>query len=248
MVFTYQYTETKRIIKCFLPTRCICPYGTSGPRCKVLSRHFEGKSSDVDKGGGRASDTGSWAWAPTLPACSEVHISLEILTFSQDSLLLYSGPQQGKHFPRKDTIPEPRSISNVTMEEKEHKNTSSTDGSLNGSDDPYKIASEVRAAKGRPTEVIALELRRGRPFLLLDLGSSAVTLALNASYSVADNTWHRIDVIWKDEVSADVTLGFLFESQCLTLRTCHVYTCLIGILTLSTITSPFPLSSSWLRW
>ncbi|XP_050738814.1 putative neural-cadherin 2 isoform X2 [Eriocheir sinensis] len=182
--------------------RCICPYGTSGPRCKALSRHFEGEASDVDKGGGGVAGTGSWAWAPTISACAEVHISLEILTFSQDALLLYSGPQQGKHLPRKDSVPQSRGTPKVSREGDHHKNTSSVDGSLSEAEnhEPHKIASEIRPAYSPPSEMIVLELRRGRPFLLLDLGSGAVTLALNASYSIADNTWHRIDVIWKDEL------------------------------------------------
>lgn len=173
-----------------------------------MSRHFEGEASDVDKGGGGAAGTGSWAWAPTISACAEVHISLEILTFSQDALLLYSGPQQGKQHTRKESVPEPRGTANVSKE-RDDKNTSSVDGSLKGRENHelHKIASEVRAVSSTRSEMIVLELRRGRPFLLLDLGSGAVTLALNASYSIADNTWHRIDVIWKDEVRGNEAGG-----------------------------------------
>ncbi|KAG0724578.1 putative neural-cadherin 2 [Chionoecetes opilio] len=49
-------------------------------------------------------------------------------------------------------------------------------------------------------EVLVLELRSGRPFLMLDLGGGPVTLVLTASYSLADSIWHRLDVIWKDEL------------------------------------------------
>lgn len=58
--------------------------------------------------------------------------------------------------------------------------------------------SEVRG--GGSDDMLVLELRQGRPHLLLDLGGGAVSLGLNASYSLADNTWHRIDLIWKDQV------------------------------------------------
>lgn len=54
---------------------------------------------------------------------------------------------------------------------------------------------------GAPSDLLLLlELRQGRPFLLLNLGAGPVTLALDASYSLADNTWHRLDLMWKDEV------------------------------------------------
>lgn len=122
--------------------RCVCPHHTWGARCKVLARHF---NAGPDGAGG-------WAWVPSLPSCEEVHISLEVLTRSQDATLLYSGPD---HFP-----PLP----------------------------------------GAASDMIMLELRSGRPSLLLDLGAGPMTLTLNTSYSLADYVWHRLDIIWKDEV------------------------------------------------
>ncbi|XP_042237551.1 putative neural-cadherin 2 isoform X1 [Homarus americanus] len=118
-------------------TRCICPHNTWGSRCKVVIRHFEG-------GGG------GWAWVPPIPHCTEVHLSMEVLTRSGAATLLYSGSDQG--------------------------------------------------AAGAVSDLLLLELRQGRPSLLLDLGGGPVTLVLNASYSLADNTWHRIDLIWKDQL------------------------------------------------
>lgn len=122
--------------------RCICPYGTWGARCKILSRHFAG---GTDGGGG-------WAWVPSLPSCSEMHISLEVLTRSRDAVLLYSGPDH--------LVP----------------------------------------LTGATSDVMMLELRDGRPTLLLELGAGPITLSLNASYSLADYTWHRLDLIWGNEV------------------------------------------------
>lgn len=58
----------------------------------------------------------------------------------------------------------------------------------------------VQESRRRGDDMMALELRQGRPHLLLDLGSGIVRLALKASYSLADNTWHRIDLIWKEQV------------------------------------------------
>ena len=49
-------------------------------------------------------------------------------------------------------------------------------------------------------DLLLLELRQGRPVLLLNLGDGPVTLTLDTSPSLADNTWHRIDLIWRGEV------------------------------------------------
>ena len=201
-----------------VPDRCICPYGTSGLRCKGLSRRFEGgEATDVDRGGGGSWSTGSWAWAPSIPACAEVHISLDVLTVSQDAILLYSGPPQTMEFPKKKNDSEPAS---VFREDELHKNASNDETTLKeDSKEVHGTASEVKETHRTPSEIIVLELRRGRPFLLLDLGGGAVTLALNASYSIADNTWHRIDVIWKDEVRCSrKTLIFVFFLNFITFR------------------------------
>ncbi|KAG7163365.1 neural-cadherin 2-like 1, partial [Homarus americanus] len=186
-------------------TRCICPYGTWGSRCKVLSRYFEGA---VDPGGGEASDSGGWAWVPSIPACVEVHISLEILTTSLDGTLLYSGPFGEDKAPVGTTNIEGQTDSSVIKDV--------TEGALRQGTDfeqrPMKANDWLKMATRRPTDtvkgslpgqasdVVLVELRGGRPSFLLDLGGGAVTLSLNASYSLADNTWHRIDLIWKDEL------------------------------------------------
>ncbi|XP_069195696.1 putative neural-cadherin 2 [Procambarus clarkii] len=139
-------------------TRCICPHGTWGSRCKVIVRHFEddGGGSDLGSSEDEVVTVGGWAWVPPIPPCAEVHLSLEVLTRSMAATLLYSGPDQG--------APTPGTEENTTR------------------------------------DLLLLELRQGRPSLLLDLGGGPVTLDLNASYSLADNTWHRIDLIWKDEL------------------------------------------------
>nr|XP_053635865.1 putative neural-cadherin 2 isoform X3 [Cherax quadricarinatus] len=133
-------------------TRCVCPHGTQGSRCKILSRHFEGGGGVKDSGGREDDSVGGWAWVPSIPPCTEVHLSLEFLTKSRDATILYSGPD---HLP-----PTP----------------------------------------GTPSDVVALELRGGRPSLLLDLGAGPATLTLNASDSLADHTWHRLDLIWRSEL------------------------------------------------
>ncbi|KAK4289685.1 hypothetical protein Pmani_037361 [Petrolisthes manimaculis] len=57
--------------------RCVCPQGSSGPRCKVLARSFFGSG---------------WAWVRPLPPCLPTTLSLRVLTRRPDALLLYSGP------------------------------------------------------------------------------------------------------------------------------------------------------------
>lgn len=66
--------------------------------------------------------------------------------------------------------------------------------------------------------LLLLELREGRPVLLLDLGGGPVTLALNSS-SLADNTWHRIDLLWKEEVCVCVCVG---GCMCMLVHTCII--------------------------
>lgn len=69
---------------------CICPVGTFGSNCKILSRKFyeDSETSDNEKSGG------SWAWLPPLPSCTMLHISLYIMTKSQDGILLYVGSKK----------------------------------------------------------------------------------------------------------------------------------------------------------
>ncbi|KAK8750512.1 hypothetical protein OTU49_014877, partial [Cherax quadricarinatus] len=57
--------------------RCVCPQDTSGSVCKQLSRFFRGNG---------------WAWAAPIPACTQLHVTLELRTTRQDCLLLYAGP------------------------------------------------------------------------------------------------------------------------------------------------------------
>ncbi|XP_063876237.1 putative neural-cadherin 2 isoform X2 [Scylla paramamosain] len=140
-------------------SRCICPHGTLGSHCKVLSRYFEGDRDGEDASTELASE-GSWAWVPPIPPCSEVHISVEVLSMVGTAALLYSGPEQ-------------------SVEQGPHIH-----------------------------DVLLLELHQGQPMLLLDLGSGPITLTLNTS--LADNMWHRIDLIWKDELVemiVDLCLG-----------------------------------------
>ncbi|KAK3891723.1 hypothetical protein Pcinc_004396, partial [Petrolisthes cinctipes] len=160
-------------------TRCICPHGTWGSRCKMLARHFHGGGGGGGGGGESGGSSrrrhggsgGGWAWVPAIPPCSEVHLSLEVLTGTGEATLLYSGTSHTNQggAPRQGGVAAAASSSTTT--------TSTT----------------------TTTDLLLLQLRQGRPTLLLDLGGGPVSLSLNASYSLADNTWHRIDLIWKDE-------------------------------------------------
>lgn len=75
------YRNTLFLLFCvFFPPsscRCVCPHGSSGPRCKVLARSFFGNG---------------WAWVRPLPPCLPTTLSLRVLTRRPDALLLYSGP------------------------------------------------------------------------------------------------------------------------------------------------------------
>lgn len=64
----------------------------------------------------------------------------------------------------------------------------------------YSGPDHLSPGAGDDSDMMMLELRDGRPALLLDLGAGPVALSLNASYSLADHAWHRLDLIWRDEV------------------------------------------------
>ena len=57
--------------------RCVCPYGTHGSRCKVLSRQFRGSAS-----------ANAWAWLAPLNPCSKLDLSLSFLTNTLEGVLL----------------------------------------------------------------------------------------------------------------------------------------------------------------
>ncbi|XP_064098213.1 neural-cadherin-like [Macrobrachium nipponense] len=58
-------------------SRCVCPGGSWGPQCKILSRTFRGSG---------------WVWLKPLPPCLPTTLSLRVLTSRPHGLLLYSGP------------------------------------------------------------------------------------------------------------------------------------------------------------
>ena len=65
---------------------------------------------------------------------------------------------------------------------------------------PERNSVEMNFNEEQSTEIIHLELKQGKPHLLINLGGGPVNLSLNSSYSLSDNTWHRIDIIWKEKV------------------------------------------------
>ena len=72
------------------------------------------------------------------------------------------------------------------------------------------IKSSSSSAYQTNNEVLALELKNGRPQLLINFGGGSIVLDLNKSYSLADNLWHRIDIFWKDQVIHFVPI-FLYD-------------------------------------
>ncbi|XP_076032740.1 neural-cadherin-like isoform X2 [Oratosquilla oratoria] len=66
-----------RCVRSDLSYRCICPFGTWGSRCKVVSRTFTGIG---------------WAWVHPVPLCLPTTVSFQLLTRRPEALLLYLGP------------------------------------------------------------------------------------------------------------------------------------------------------------
>ena len=67
--------------------------------------------------------------------------------------------------------------------------------------------------KLKMSDMILLELQNGHPKLTLDLGSGPIILKINSTTSLADNTWHRLDVMWKEGVSIFKILYIKFILQ-----------------------------------
>ena len=62
--------------------RCICHGNTFGPHCKILSRHFYGKSFRRRKGSPSI-------WLPGFPTCSRVHLSFYVFPNKDEGTLLF---------------------------------------------------------------------------------------------------------------------------------------------------------------
>ncbi|XP_076057185.1 putative neural-cadherin 2 [Oratosquilla oratoria] len=139
--------------------RCVCPQGTTGKLCKILSRQFE---------------DGGWAWLPPLPTCTHAHISLKMKTSNPAGPLLYQGPK-------------------------------------------FSAGVGSQVDTDQELEVFLLELHGGRPRLLLDLGSNPIVLTLPPTApSLADDAWHRIDVVWGSQTVE------LVADMCEVSPKCHI--------------------------
>ncbi|XP_068212828.1 putative neural-cadherin 2 [Palaemon carinicauda] len=66
-----------RCIRTLHGNRCVCPSGSWGFHCKILSRTFNGSG---------------FVWIQPIPACIPTVISLRILTQKTEALILYAGP------------------------------------------------------------------------------------------------------------------------------------------------------------
>ncbi|CAL4133360.1 unnamed protein product, partial [Meganyctiphanes norvegica] len=84
-----------RCVRSSAGDRCVCPGGSYGWRCKILSRTFWGKG---------------WAWVRPPPPCLPTTLSLRILTTQMDGLLLYSGPLTEVPSPRSRKPKSPTSM------------------------------------------------------------------------------------------------------------------------------------------
>lgn len=124
--------------------KCICPTHTYGSRCKILHREFN--SSRMPRHG---STLGSWAWLPSLPTCSYLHLTLHILTKNLHGLLLYT--------------------------------SDSTVSSYN--------------------RFLALQIANGRPQLILRHGKAGKISTITLNSTVHDHKWHRLDLVWKNQVT-----------------------------------------------
>ena len=222
MLFSFLYFERLNV-KLFISFfRCVCPSGTFGKRCKILRRHFYGRTgpsdrNDIeDEGGG--SSYNSYAWVSSIPPCSELHISLNILTTQKDSIILYSDftlfdleDERTYDTDFSDKIIPPAALPVKTSEK------DSINEELNPIDDSLVILDEhgesfnsfndsnVFIEEDIPPDILqalSLELVNGRPVLNFFYSTNTLKVFINNSDSLADNKWHRIDIIWDLKVSS----------------------------------------------
>ena len=62
------------------------------------------------------------------------------------------------------------------------------------------IKDKLEALNGLERDLLRLELHGGRPMLDINLGGGGVSVA--PPVTVSDGRWHRLDVTWREQVSA----------------------------------------------
>jgi len=70
-------------------SRCLCQAGFDGPRCQQTRHSFSGGDS--------------WALYPALSLCGQSHTSLELMTQSDNAVVMYHGPITDKVLPGEAT-------------------------------------------------------------------------------------------------------------------------------------------------
>ncbi|ROT84263.1 Cj-cadherin [Penaeus vannamei] len=149
-------------------TRCVCPGGSWGAHCKVLSRTFFGSG---------------WAWVQPLPPCLPALISFRILTLHPHSLLLYLGPLTS-HSRRKDTPSTPAPMVAVQL----------MDGRpqvlVEGEAGAVKLEVSTSLHDG-DWHVIHLQLDSRGVVLMVDMCGRGWEESLSESHCVARAAWPR---------------------------------------------------------
>ena len=172
-----------------------------------------------DEGGGKKSisrSSESWAWVSPLPECDIVYISLEFLTKQKNAVILFSEVNQfyADKFNRKKAANKEKeknmkaALKNymnifdklrTTMSDDDNKYSNLYKNSFHGSYFEYFNEDNIPLMDSLLVDIID-----EHPRVLINLGSGQVNLTLNASLSVSDNRWHRLDIIWKDHVSSSI--------------------------------------------
>jgi len=95
-VLFYPIVRTANLVDCVLThdgllsvLRCVCHAGFDGPRCQQTRHSFAGGDS--------------WALYPALSLCSQSHTSLELMTESDNGVIMYHGPVTDKLQPGEAT-------------------------------------------------------------------------------------------------------------------------------------------------
>ena len=206
--------------------RCICPSGTYGSHCKILRRHFKGSTLRhviEDEGGGKSflrilPKIKKGSLSKPLPPCNRMHITIEFKTTLSDAVIMYSSIDSlFRHKINSEELlnqiygTNENSDSAYNSHESDFRTSSYENKwykNIFDTNDFYNVDNEnFNTENFLYRDMLMLSLVKSHPYLIINLGSGYVSLSFNLSnVTVADDTWHRIDIIWKDQVSVSFVI------------------------------------------
>lgn len=191
--------STEKLNGCVVPGiffRCECDPGFDGPRCEKTSISFQGSKQ-------------SYAWYPSISVCNDSTLNIQFTTRSENGLIFYNGPifpspmgitGNNNHFPSQKfphllplriTKCRPKTLRNVRVQRN------------------YTVTMIITFP-----DFVSLELRHGKPVLLMDYGSGVLRIELPTSPDLHNGEPHSVSIRWHPTVSAE-DKGLFYLSKCM---------------------------------